>query len=504
MTLFWREFLKNCESVSNVKIVCQDGIIFSHKIIVASVSKFLKNILLNIPFCDDVILFLPDFPKILVEDYLTIDGELNRKDLFFENISSTDDMMMQILKEESTEVNNGDFNKFPFKTEDFEDIDFVGDGNDGNDSVDFKMMKSEFSQMNELKDPKIRLGPNENNNKDLKIQKKIAHEQALAYYKSDKSISIREAAKMFNVNHTTLITLIKTGKSYTGRGRKSKLFSEEEEMSIVKKALQKVQTGEELSTKCIKELVQEEIEVIKSIDPERSSLKFDDWFVLNFAKRHDLRQYYSEAARNPSPNKKDISVIRAKKQNVQLNYSCEDLEKDLIPNPTTKKEEYKNSVTLKKIACEKALAYYKSDENISIRAAAKQFNVHHSTLLDLMKNGKSYTGRGKQSKVLTFDEEKMITNRAIEKVSNGQHFDLSVLRKIIDEEVEIIKINFPDRDLKLDDWFVRNFANRHELKRYFPEDNKIRNFECDICLKKFVLKNALVRHQKKVHYSFLQ
>ena len=499
MTPFWKEFLENCEAVSNVKIICKDGTILSHKIIVASVSMFLKNILLNIPSSDDVTLFLPDFLKNSVEDFLTIDAKIIKYDLF---AGTSDDILEQILKEESEEIDNCDFNK-SFKTEDLDD-DYVDDDNGNGFPEDCKSIKSEFSHFKDDKESKFRTNLSGKQH-DVKIQKKIAHEKALAYYKSNKGMSIREAAKKFDVNHTTLITLIKTGKSYTGRGRKSKLFSEQEEKSIVDKALQKVEIGEELSTKCIKELVMEEIEIIKAIDPERSSIKFDDWFVLNFAKRHGLRQFYSEESRNSAIMKKnDISAIRAKKQNVQLNYSCEDLEKDLIPNPTTKKEEYKNSVTLKKIACEKALAYYKSDENISIRAAAKQFNVHHSTLLDLMKTGKSYTGRGKQSKLLTLDEEKMITNRCLERVRDGQHFDLTVLRKIIDEEVEIIKVNFPDRELKLDDWFIRNFANRHELKKYFPEDNKVRNFECDVCFKKFVLKNALVRHQKKVHYSFLQ
>ena len=63
MSPFRGEFPTNCEKVSNVKIVCEDGIISSHKIIVASASTFLKSILINIPFSDDVTLILPEFQK---------------------------------------------------------------------------------------------------------------------------------------------------------------------------------------------------------------------------------------------------------------------------------------------------------------------------------------------------------------------------------------------------------------------------------------------------------
>ena len=70
MNEFLRKLLEDCEGVSNVKIVCKDGIMFSHKIIVASASNFIKNLILDIPFGDDISLFLPDFQKNTVEKFL--------------------------------------------------------------------------------------------------------------------------------------------------------------------------------------------------------------------------------------------------------------------------------------------------------------------------------------------------------------------------------------------------------------------------------------------------
>ena len=72
MTDFWNEMLEDSEHVSNVRIVCVDGVIISHKIIVASVSNFIKDIITDIPTNDEVTIFLPDFHKDEVEKYLSV------------------------------------------------------------------------------------------------------------------------------------------------------------------------------------------------------------------------------------------------------------------------------------------------------------------------------------------------------------------------------------------------------------------------------------------------
>ena len=40
-----------------------DGIIFSHKIIVASASEFIKHLLIDFPVGDEITLYLPDHDK---------------------------------------------------------------------------------------------------------------------------------------------------------------------------------------------------------------------------------------------------------------------------------------------------------------------------------------------------------------------------------------------------------------------------------------------------------
>ena len=55
--------LKETSSMSNVIIVCSDGIIQTHKIVVASASGFIKHLLSEVPVGDEITLYLPDHQK---------------------------------------------------------------------------------------------------------------------------------------------------------------------------------------------------------------------------------------------------------------------------------------------------------------------------------------------------------------------------------------------------------------------------------------------------------
>ena len=353
MCSFWNELLATSDTMSNVNIVCSNGVIASHKIIVASASNFIKNIIISIPIGDDVTIFLPEFGKERVEEFLSLNNTLKKeKDIFAEP--------MEDAHLRSEPINN----------------------------------------------------PNDEHN-------------VGPYYPEDELTS-----------DTNLII------------KNNDLF----------------------------ETKQEVLE-----DP-------------------NLKESFEKPCNNPKPH---VLSIRSKKNNVQINYSCEDLEKDLIQNPTTDIERRKNALTQKKIAFEKALAYYKSDESISIRAAALKFDIHPNTLRTSIKTGKSYQGKGRKQTILTKEEENIIVDRAMDIVNSGQNFDRKVLWKIIEDDVEIININFPDRNIQMSSDLVRHLAERNELDKFFPKDKKARDFQCDVCCKKFTWKKAMILHQKRLHYSFL-
>ena len=62
--------LKESSSMTNVTIICSDGIIHTHKIVVASASDFFKYLLSEIPVGDKISIFLPDYVKCSIIDLL--------------------------------------------------------------------------------------------------------------------------------------------------------------------------------------------------------------------------------------------------------------------------------------------------------------------------------------------------------------------------------------------------------------------------------------------------
>ena len=77
------------------------------------------------------------------------------------------------------------------------------------------------------------------------------------------------------------------------------------------------------------------------------------------------------------------------------------------------------------------------------------------------------------------------------------------------QEYSILRINHPEKNLPeiLPCNFPFNFSKRNGLTKIISEKleegrKDRRNFECEICYKKFTWKNALVGHQKTVHASF--
>ena len=66
----WSELVQHCQPVSNVSLVCRDGVVYTHKIVLASVSGFVKTLLSDIPTGDHVSVFMPDFSFREIECFL--------------------------------------------------------------------------------------------------------------------------------------------------------------------------------------------------------------------------------------------------------------------------------------------------------------------------------------------------------------------------------------------------------------------------------------------------
>ena len=96
--------------------------------------------------------------------------------------------------------------------------------------------------------------------------------------------------------------------------------------------------------------------------------------------------------------------------------------------------------------------------------------------------------------------------RSLAEESNTE-VDYQFAKKIFFEEIEILKINFPERREMLDQMnkgFVRYFINRHNLCKESDEQRKKyleekRTWECEVCHKLYSNKKYILQHMRTLH-----
>ena len=71
MPISWKQLIGDCSKLSNCKIVCEGRrIIESHKVVLGSISPFLRSIISDIPTGDEITFFMPDFDHESVDEFL--------------------------------------------------------------------------------------------------------------------------------------------------------------------------------------------------------------------------------------------------------------------------------------------------------------------------------------------------------------------------------------------------------------------------------------------------
>ena len=71
MSFNWDRFLSDCRQVSNASVLCADGVIFTHKLVLAHISNLMKTTLKEIPPADEATIYLKDFSKEEVELFMS-------------------------------------------------------------------------------------------------------------------------------------------------------------------------------------------------------------------------------------------------------------------------------------------------------------------------------------------------------------------------------------------------------------------------------------------------
>jgi len=391
----WKNVIDSCQEASNVTLVCCDGTLNSHKIMIAIISDFMKNLMMSIPAADSVTIYLPDFQTEKVQsvldqfNYGNINLQFLDEDLLLAfKGSSSNEMLEEVFEEESN-------------------IEKMEEGfNDGWDS------KQVFLSMSPTTSGDIeQFNPILNIKTDPDCEEKYIIEEK----KED---------------------------------RKPPRLS-----SKVRDAIE--------SGKCPK--------------------KID---------RLENKQRIQELA------KKFLS-----------NY--DDTDFDFCEDDNSVRGEKKKIIMEKRMKHTAAIEAMARGECYTIAQAAKRYDVNRRTLSKLLVKGKNFQGRGKVSRVFSYEEEKIMTERILAKSNGGKSLTFDIVTEVINDELSIKKINHPEKNIS--EAFLRNykyaFVRRSNLDKYIQvnveagmKDRRI--FECEICYKKYTFKNILVSHQKKCHSAF--
>ena len=335
------ELLDGSSSVTNVTLACGDGSLASHKILVAGVSTFIKNILTDIPIGDDVTLILPDFTVAEIDTFLksvTLKEETNNFGLsvalrrnvnipftvrpqeenlrvpvqqklkveleeeeeekdFLAGIPSDSRSSTQMFGEEDKEESDVHetetsdtkfwFNKKRAPSKRHKQVDKRHKKN-LQKQVDYAARAKELNidvekNIRDLEDEICRTPSREE-----KIRKQITFQKAMGDLISGQ-YSGRQAAMKWGIPFSTLHILFHSGaKNYDGRGFVSKVFTVEEEERIRDKVLEISDGGKNLTPKLLNQVVKDEISILQVNYPDKYGNLNLPSFARRFARRHNL------------------------------------------------------------------------------------------------------------------------------------------------------------------------------------------------------------------------
>ena len=520
MTSNWnQEFLQRCQAVSNLTVVCSDGVIFSHKLLAASASDFFKSLLSEVPPHDEVTLYLPDLTKSHVEMwfYSVLNNEkLSEMDIS-EKLKPDPLVCIGIKKEQEWKDDNEDEDKYDDDEGDADKDMFVPNMFSNEES------KTSFSCVSsDKKRRKVK------NRKYGREEMKMRYDNAKAEVLSGKSNSSRATARKFDVSEATLRRLLKTGQTYKGK-RGCAILTQEEEKSVTERIVEWINDGEDLTISIVRNFLREEIINIKVNEPHREEIfklcpdveefKTPYDFAYTFARRNGLLDLMKKMEEKPVADEDEddnkvnsLEIFSTQISIEELQEEEDELKKELIPNPVSKQDNLVNDRIEKKIKYGKAMIEVLSGKSDSTRATARNFDVSEATLRRLLKRGRRFKGQRGSSR-LTLEEEKSITKRILERTNGGQDLTLGIVQNILFEELNVIKVNEPHREeilkLCLDEKLSKNaftysFAHRNKLhalatQRRDEDLEQRRNYECDLCEKSYTWKNALTLHRRNVH-----
>ena len=207
-------------NIATAEIVCCDGTILTHKLVLASVSHFLNMFIEDIPTGDRITLFLPDFGSSRIRLFL--------KSVLQQNGHVDFDLSCVLQRETVDDPSTGEtFVKQEIVIEEEPEI---GNYNSPSQSFGKEPMEKNNEYMAKFQEELpgvIQLGSTENNFSNVHetrevgwpaqrySKKRALYEQAAKAFKDGHFKSYRSCAKHFGLSYTTLGGYIRNGKMYS-------------------------------------------------------------------------------------------------------------------------------------------------------------------------------------------------------------------------------------------------------------------------------------------------
>ena len=297
---FLSEYLSSCQQVSNCRIVSKDGEqSMTHKILLAARSELFRDIFNDVTDTGlETVIIMPDHSTLEVTAFI---GEINFSD---EKLNKQRLNRILFCKEETAykdEIKDYYQPKYEDDTVNDEHLILITERN-GDISKD-KCFELEDEGEDEDEDEceqkvhsdEIQSEVTEENMSNLK-KKQSLYKEAIESYLSGRFPSLWKVSKHFQLPYTTLYGVFVDRGTYSGKGRKSSVFTPTEEKEISAMVLRRSNNGLDLTWRMLKEMLEKELEVLMSSNPGREGARvstrigslLNTWFVRGFAKRNNL------------------------------------------------------------------------------------------------------------------------------------------------------------------------------------------------------------------------
>jgi len=287
-----KDFFRESDRITNVKIVCRDGLVFTHKIIVASVNNFFKDIISIIHDGDEAVLIMPDHDKRKVEMMLKLDWLKGMANNEASPKISSEKLKNEILENNDPgphlESNLDESSNVTLKEEFAIDEtrerragkDVLNRGNDyenyfeGKEKEDYK--KSILKRLEELES---KIGCQPSNPKEEKVfyylKRQINYEKAKLDLLTGKVKTFAEACRTHeDVKHNTLKRLFIEKENFFGHNMAAKnAFTTIEEQTIIDEFVKR-NNGRKYNMELLNIVMLEKMTEIQKVHPERDFSKF--------------------------------------------------------------------------------------------------------------------------------------------------------------------------------------------------------------------------------------